>query len=73
MYSGFTKMYYRKAVGYVFMKTVQIEGELKFFCSPVTCLSSRFTFLPLGDASVCSEKMAAPWGEVVLCIRISHE
>ena len=27
---------------------------------PVSCFSSQFTFLLLGDASVCSEKMAAP-------------
>jgi hypothetical protein len=34
------------------------EQLKKFF--PVSCFSSYFTFLPLGDASVCSEKMAAP-------------
>jgi hypothetical protein len=28
--------------------------------SPISCFSSQFTFLPLGNASVCSEKMAAP-------------
>ena len=27
---------------------------------PVSCFSSQFKFLPPGDASVCSEKMAAP-------------
>jgi hypothetical protein len=26
MYSGITKVYYRKTVGHVFMKPVQIEG-----------------------------------------------
>jgi len=30
------------------------------------------TFLPLGDASVCSEKIADQEGEVVLCVGISH-
>ena len=60
MYSGITKIYYRKTVGYVFTKPVQIERTTQFFFSPVSCFSSYFTFLPLGDASVCSEKMAAP-------------
>ena len=72
MYSGITKIYYRKTVGHVFTKPVQIEGRTQFFLSPVICFSSQFTFLPLGDASVCSEKMAAPKGEVVLCVGISH-
>ena len=32
MYSGITKIYYRKTVGHVFMKPVQIEGTAqKFF------------------------------------------
>ena len=60
MYSGITKIDYRKAVGHIFTKPVQIEGTQNFFFSPVICFSSQFTFLPLDDASVCSEKMAAP-------------
>ena len=60
MYSGITKIYYRKTVGHVFTKPVQIEGTTqKFFFPPLSCFSSQFTFLPLGDVSVCSEKMAA--------------
>jgi hypothetical protein len=32
MYSGITKIYYRKTVGHVFTKPVQIEGTTqKFF------------------------------------------
>ena len=33
----------------------------------VSCFSSQFPFLPLGDASVCNEKMAAP-GEKSFCV-----
>jgi len=59
MYSGITKIYYRKTVGQLFTNPVQIEGttQKKF---PHLVFSSYFTSLPLGDASVCSEKMAAP-------------
>ena len=39
--------------------------------SPVSCFSSLFTFLLLGDASVCSEKMAAP-GEKSFCVLEYH-
>ena len=53
MYSGITEFYYKKTVGHVFTKRVQIEGKTK------KKNPSKFTFLPLGDASVCSEKMAA--------------
>ena len=60
MYSGITKMYYRKTIGHVFPKPVQTKGTNQKLFSPVSCFSSQFTFLPLGDASVCSEKMAAP-------------
>ena len=42
------------------MKPVQIKRTTQKNVSPVSCFSSQFTFLPLGDASVCSEKMAAP-------------
>ena len=60
MYSGITYIYYRKTVGHISTKPVQIEGTIQKVFSPVSCFSSYFTFLPLGDASVCSEKMAAP-------------
>jgi hypothetical protein len=33
MYSGITKIYYRKTVGHVFMKPVQIEGTTQLFFS----------------------------------------
>ena len=35
MYSGVTKIYYRKTVGHVFTKPLQIEGTQKFFPSKV--------------------------------------
>jgi hypothetical protein len=35
------------------------RNKSKMF-SPVSCFLSHFKFLPLGDASVCIEKMAAP-------------
>jgi hypothetical protein len=41
------------------------------FFPPVSCFSSLLTFLPLGDASVCSEKMAAP-GEKSFCVLEYH-
>jgi len=63
MYFGITKIYYRKTVGHVFTKPVQIEETTRSFYYPV----SSFSFLPLGDASVCSEKMAAP-GEKPFCV-----
>ena len=34
MYSGVTKKYYRKTVGHVFTKPVQIEATIQFFFSP---------------------------------------
>jgi len=34
MYSKITKIYYRKAVGHVFTKPVQIEGTTKIFIFP---------------------------------------
>ena len=40
MHSGITKIYYRKTVGHVFTKPVQIEGTIQNFFSPVSCLSS---------------------------------
>jgi hypothetical protein len=59
MYSGITKIYYRKTIGHVFTKPVQIEGTTQTFFSPLNCFSSYFTFLPLGDASVCSRPLTA--------------
>jgi hypothetical protein len=38
---------------------------------PVRCFSTYFTFLPLGDASVCGDKTAAP-GEKSLCVLEYH-
>ena len=52
------------------MKPVQIEGTNQEIFPPVSCFSSQFTFLPLGDASVRSEKMVAP-GEK-LCVLEYH-
>ena len=60
MYSGITKNYYTKIVGHVYTKPVQIERTTQKLFFPVSCFSSQFTFLPLGDARACSEKMAAP-------------
>jgi len=70
MYSGITKIYYRKTVRHIFTKPVQIEGITQSFF-PVSCFSSSFTFLPLGDASVCNEKMAAP-GKMSFCVLEYH-
>jgi hypothetical protein len=71
MYSGITKIYYRKTVGHVFTKPLQIEGTTQKTFFPVSCFSSYFTFMPIGDASVCSEKMAAP-GERSFCVLEYH-
>ena len=35
MYSGITKVYYRKTVGHVFTKPVQIEGATQKFPPPL--------------------------------------
>jgi len=64
-------MYCRKTVGHVFTKPVQIEGTTQFFFPPVSCSSSQFTFLPLGNVRLCSEKMAAP-GEKSFCVLGYH-
>jgi hypothetical protein len=59
MFFGNKKNYDRKTVGHVFTEPVQIEGTTqKLFHKK--CFSSQFTFLPAGDASVCSDKMATP-------------
>jgi hypothetical protein len=34
MYSGITKIYYRKTIGHVFTKSVQLEGTTQLFFSP---------------------------------------
>ena len=73
MYSGITKLYYRKTVGHVFTKPLQIEETNQKTFFPVSCFSSQFTFLPLGDANVCSEKMVAPGEKSFLCVEILHE
>jgi hypothetical protein len=39
MHSGITKIYYRKIVGHVFTKPVQIEGTTQKFVFPVSCFS----------------------------------
>jgi len=70
MYSGITKFYYRKTVGHVFAKPVQIIGTTQS-PPPVSCFSSLFTFMPLDDASVHSEKMAAP-GKKSFCVLEYH-
>ena len=71
MYSGITKIYYRKTVGHVFTKPVQIEGKTETIFPLVSCFSSQSAFLPLGDASVCSEKMAA-LGDKSFCVLEYH-
>ena len=68
MYSGITNIYYRNTV---LTKPVQIEEKTQKKIFPVSCFSSKFTFLPLGDASVCIEKMAAP-GEKSFCMLEYH-
>ena len=70
MYSRITQIYYRKTVGHVFTKPLQIEGTTKKKI-PVSCFSLQFTFPPLGDASVCSQKMVAP-GVKSFCVLEHH-
>ena len=70
MYSGITKIYDSKTVGHIFTKPVHIEGTTKNIF-PSKFFSSQFTFLPLGNARVCSEKMAAP-GEKSFCVLEYH-
>jgi len=72
MYSRITKIYYRKTVGHVFMKPVHLEGTTQNFFFPVNCFSSYFTFLPLGDATVCSEKIAALGRSSFVCWNITQ-
>jgi len=39
MYSGITKIYYRKTVGHVFTKPVQFEGTTQNFLKMGVCAS----------------------------------
>ena len=71
MYSGITKIYYRKTVGHVFTKPVQIEETTQKCFPQLSCFLSLCTVLPLGDASVCSGKMAGP-GEKLFCVLEYH-
>jgi len=71
MYSGNTKIYYRKTAGHVFTRPIQIEGKTQKCFPQLSCFSSQFTFLLLGDASVCSEMMAAP-EEKSFCVLEYH-
>ena len=72
MYFGSTKIDCRKTVQHVFTKPVQIEGTTQnVFFFPSKLFSSLFTYLPLGGASVCSEKMAAP-AEKSFCVLECH-
>jgi hypothetical protein len=71
MYSRITKHYDRKTVGHVFTKPVRIEGTIQIFFPPESCFSSYFTFLSLGDATVCSDKMAFP-GLKSFCVLENH-
>ena len=43
----------------IYVTCIDRRNKSKTFF-PVSCFSSQFTFLTLCDASVCSEKMAAP-------------
>ena len=70
MYSGITKIYYRKTVRHIY-ETYTDRTNKSNPPPPVSCFSSWFTFLPLGDASVCSEKMAAP-REKLFCVLEYH-
>ena len=71
MYSEITNIYYRKTAEHLFTKPVQIEGTQNFFFPPVSYFSSQFKFLPLGNASVRSEKMASS-GEKSFCMLEYH-
>ena len=70
MYSRITKIYCRKTVGHVFTKPVQIEGTTWNFFSQLVVFH-RSSHFRRGDASVRSEKMAAP-GEKSFCVLEYH-
>jgi len=71
MYSVITTIYYRKTLGHVFTKPVQIEGTTQNNFFPSKLFFIVVYILPLGDASVCSENMAAP-GEKSFCVLEYH-
>ena len=52
-------------------ETCTDRRKTEFFSFPVRCFSSQLTFLPLGDASVCSEKIAA-LEEKSICVLEYH-
>ena len=54
-----------------FLRNLYRQKEYLKIFFPVICFSSQFTFLPLGDACICSEKMAAP-GEKSFCVLEYH-
>ena len=72
MYSRITKIYYRKTVGHVFTKPVQLEGTTqKFFPSKLF-----FIVVYISAARRCECMLwenGRSGGEVVLCVGISHE
>jgi len=71
MYSGITKMYYRKTVGHVFTKPVQIERTQFFFSSNLF-----FIVVHISAARRCEcvlRENGRSEGEVVLCVGRSHD
>jgi len=52
---------------HVYETCTDSRNNSNIFFPPISCFSSQFTFLPLGDASVCNEKMAA-LGEKSFCV-----
>ena len=50
MYSVITKIYYRRTVGHVFMKSVQIEGTTQHFVFPSKLF---FTVVHISAARRC--------------------
>ena len=47
MYSGITKIYYRKTVGHVFKKPVQIEGTTQIFTETACLCKQKSSGRPL--------------------------
>jgi hypothetical protein len=71
MYSGITKNYYRKTVGHLFTKPVQIEGTTQKF------VSSKLSFIIVHIYA--ARRCECMWwengrsgGEVVLCVGVSQ-
>jgi hypothetical protein len=52
MYSGITKIYYRKTVGHVFTKPVQIEGTTEKKIFPITLF---FIVVQISAARRCED------------------